>query len=172
MPFPRRSNRGSAKKRIQSTRWDGANHFFGAATAGVVAQIFATAGTDTETLLRIRGELVGYIDGLDAPPVAIDGAVGIALVPEGSGTTPQWSPLADDNAPWLMYERFTLGYEEYVTDVIQAVQLSSFRRMIDVKAQRIIRPDIELQIVMESATISGAGAINVSFGFRALLGSY
>ncbi len=168
----RRSTRGPVRKRIQSTRWDGANHFFGAATAGAVAQTFATAGTDTETLLRIRGELTGWIDGNDAPPVAIDVAVGIALVPEGSGTTVLWSPLSDDNAPWLMYERFTLGYEEYVTDVIQAVSLSSMRKTIDVKAQRIIRPDIELQIVMESATLSGAGAINVSFGFRALLGSY
>ncbi len=167
-----RSNRGGVKKRIQSTRWEAANHFFGAASAGSVAQTFITAGTDTETLLRIRGDLVGYIDGADEPPVAVQVAIGAILVPEGSSTTVLWSPITDGNAPWFFYETFLLGYEEYVTDVVQAVHVSSMRKTIDVKSQRIIRPDVEAQIVMESATISGAGSINVNLAFRLLLGSY
>jgi len=165
----RRGNRGRS---MESVRWSGGTFFFNAISAGNSALVFLTASNDPpETILRIRGELVAWIDGLEAPAVSIDVAVGVILVPEGSATTVQWSPGSEANAPWLMYERFSLGYEEYVTDVIDAPGLTVFRKTIDVKAQRIVRPDVEAQLAIENNTLSGAAAVNVAFTSRVLLGA-
>jgi len=121
--------------------------------------------------MRIRGELVAYIDGLQAPPALVDCAVGVHIVPGGSGTTVTAAPITDPNAPWLLYERFTLGYEEYVTDVIDNPGLTMFRKVIDVKGMRIIRPDVEMQVVFQNATLAGAASVNFSLAARVLFGS-
>ena len=121
--------------------------------------------------MRIRGELVAYIDAASAPTKLVDVAVGIALVPEGSGTTVLWSPITDEDAPWWYYERFVLGYEEMVTDVIDVPGITSFRSTIDVKGMRIIRPDVEAQIVVENATLQSASSVNVALTARVLFGS-
>jgi len=141
-------------------------------SAGSTALNFITATSDPpETLMRIRGELVAYIDAASAPTKLVDVAVGIALVPEGSGTTVLWSPITDEDAPWWYYERFVLGYEEMVTDVIDVPGITSFRSTIDVKGMRIIRPDVEAQIVVENATLQSASSVNVALTARVLFGS-
>ena len=157
-------------KKIDFTRWDGSEHSFEPLAAGTAAQTFVTAGTATETLLRIRGNLIAYMDGLEAPAVGIKVGVGIALVPEGSGTTVTVSPLTDPTFPWLYFTTFFLGYEEMVTDVIDVPGLTSYRESIDNKAMRIIRPDVELQLVAENITADGAGSVNIQMGLRVLFG--
>jgi len=157
---------------MESVRWTGASASFFGQAAGSAAAVFISASDDPpETLLRIRGELTCWVDGPAAPATAVEVGVGIALVPEGSGTTVQWLPITEANAPFLMYERFTLGYEEMVSDVIDVPGLTMFRKVIDVKAMRIIRPDVEVQIAIEQASLNGAEVINLVFSHRTLIGS-
>ena len=156
---------------IDSTRWGGAVHSFLALAAGTAAQVMVTDGR-VETLLRIRGELVSWADGPDQPATAIDVAMGALVVQAGSGTTVIQSPITDPDAPWLFYERWMLGYEEMVTDVLDVPGITSFRKTIDSKAMRILREGREVQLVMEQATISGGAAVNTVLQMRVLLGTH
>jgi hypothetical protein len=152
---------------MESVRWSGSQSSFLAQSSGSAGLVFITASSDPpETLLRLRGDLVCVLDGVQAPGTLISVGIGIALVPEGSSTTVLWSPLSDSDAPWWYYERFTLGYEEYVTDVIDSPGLSSVRKTVDLKGMRIIRPDVEAQVVVENLTIGSAGAFNLSLQAR------
>ncbi len=158
--------------RIQQLRWDGATNSILALGAGAIAQVFITAGNDTETLMRIRGDLVCTLDGLLAPGALVSVGVGLIVMPAGQGSTVVSNPLTDVNAPWLMYEAFTMGYEEAVVDAVQYTALSSWRKSIDVKAQRILRPDREVQLVVANATINASAAVQVSFASRVLFGAH
>ena len=162
-----RSRKGRS---IDTVRWGGSNLFFAAQAAGASGLTFITDGA-TETLMRIRGELVAWIDGNEAPAVAVDVAIGALVVSGDLGTSVFQTPITEPEAPWLFYERFTLGFEEYVTDVIDAPGLSVMRKSIDSKAMRILRPGREVQMVVEAATLSGAASVNVSFCSRVLLGT-
>jgi hypothetical protein len=122
--------------------------------------------------MRIRGSLVSWVDAAQAVAGnVVRVALGIAPVMEGQGTTVVWSPITDSNAPWMYYEQWVFGYEEMVVDVIDIPGITSYRSVIDVKAQRILRPDVEMQIVIESSTIGGSGLVtNTFFSTRTLLG--
>jgi len=166
----RRGRRGG--RQIESTRWSGGTSTFAAQTAGATALTFINASADPpETLLRLRGELVSWAQGPDAPDVATHCALGIALVPEGSSTTVTWSPITDDDAPWWFYQDWVLGYEEMVTDVIDVPGLAVFRKTIDLKGMRILRPDVEAQIVFEQSTLIAAMTVNTILTSRVLFGS-
>ena len=167
-----RSRRSSAQPRIKNLRWGGNTHTFQALSAGTAAQTLITSADATDTLMRIRGELVCWIDGLEVSATAVDIAIGAIVMPEGQGATVVSDPASDDSAPWLFYERFVVGYEEYVTDVIDASGLSVFRKTIDVKAMRILRPDREVQLVFSNTTLIGAASVNLVMSFRALLGQH
>jgi len=120
--------------------------------------------------MRARGNLLAFADTTQAPGGLIDVAVGMVLVPEGTGTTVLWSPITDAIAPWFFYSRFHLGYEEMVTDVVDVPIATGYREAIDSKAMRKIRPDLEIQFVVEQATIATAMAVNVRVAGRFLLG--
>ncbi len=163
--------RGKFAKVIDETRWLGANNRADALSAGSAGQVFVTEGTFTETVLRMRGELVGYIDGASAPGKLVSCAVGIHVVQAGTGATIVNAPITDPSAPWWFYERFTIGYEEMVTDVVGAPGLSVFRKTVDAKSMRILKAGEEMQIVFQNATLQTASAVNISLDFRLLLGS-
>ncbi len=82
------------------------------------------------------------------------------------------NPLTDPEAPWLFYERFALGYEEMVTDVIDVPGITTFRKVIDNKAMRILPEGREVQLVTSNVTVLSAGSFNGVFGFRMLLGTH
>ncbi len=167
----RRSNsRGRFDKKIETTRWAGANHAVLALSAGAVAQTMVTDGLQ-ETFLRLRGELVAWLDNPTSPIQMVDVAIGALVVQAGSGTTIIQKPITDPDAPWFFYERFCLAYEEKVVDVVAVQQLIAFRKTIDAKAMRILREGREVQLVIEQATIDGAGVVNLNLNFRALLGT-
>ncbi len=168
---PRGRERFSPK--IENLRWDGAVHVFSGLSAGTAGQVMVTAADTKDTIMRIRGEVVGWLDGAQAAGVAgVEIGIGCLVMPEGQSTTVVSSPIADVSAPWLFYERFTLAYDEMVIDVIDVPQVTSFRKTIDVKAMRILRPDRELQLVFEQATVIGAASVNCIFNFRMLLGQH
>ena len=170
---PRRSNRGGRiLPKIQNLRWSGGSNVFSALSAGSVAATMISGAATTDTIMRMRGELMAYVDTTQAPGGHVRIAVGAIVMPEGQGTTVVSSPITDDLAPWWFYETFALGYEEMVTDVIDVPGITSFRKTIDVKGMRILRPDQEMQIVVENLTIVSALSINVSIVDRILIGEH
>ncbi len=143
----------------------------GLAVGGTAASTAFIAGAQASTLMRTRGNLVAWYDGVQAPGTSTRVAVGLIVMPEGQGTTVVSSPVTDPNAPWFYYSIFTLGYEETVVDTIDIPGLTSYRETIDSKAMRIIRADREVQFVVETASVIGAGsAVNVAMDGRALVG--
>jgi len=158
-------------KKIDFTRWTDFSVSASALAAGSVASNAGSAGTGTETLMRTRGQLCAWIDGLEAPATSIVVSVGLIVMPEGQGSTVVSEPFADGNAPWFYFTRFTLGYEEYVTDAIAAPGLSVYRETLDVKAMRILRADREVQFVVTNTTLISAASVNVSLTGRFLIGS-
>ena len=158
---------GRHGKKISFTHWTGIQMTLSAFAAGTSASNLLAAQHEPETLLRIRGNLLTYVDGQEAPGVSALISVGMILVPEGTGTTVLWSPFTDADAPWVWYETFSLGYEEYVTDVIDCPGASSAATVIDNKAMRIMRNQ-ELQMVWENTTVSSALSVN-SFGAARVL---
>ncbi len=158
-------------KKLDHTLWQLSTGSFSAIASGATAALgFSSAGTTPATLLRMRGEVLGFLDAVQAPGRLIQVNYGIILVPEGSAADVQFAPLSDANAPWLLYGTAMLGYEEAVTDVIDFPGLTSFRHVIDNKAMRIIRPDVEMQFVVENTTLFAAATLNLAFSMRWLQG--
>ncbi len=157
-------------KKIDSVSWDVSNGFSAAQSQGTQAINFASVGTIPTTWMRIRGEISAWIDGLEAPAVSCRCTYGLILVPEGTGTTVLFDPVADGNAPWLLYGSAELAYEEHVVDVIGNPGMTSFRHTIDNKAMRIIRPDIEIQMVVVNTTTTSAASFNFGYQLRWLQG--
>ena len=151
------------------TRWGLFTHSFLAHAAGSVAATVFSAGSVEETILRVRGNLLAQFDGTLAPGRGVQVGVGLIIMPEGQGATVVSSSLSDGNAPWFWLETFDLYYEEAVTDVIAMPWGSSFRQTIDSKGMRILRPDREVQLVVEQATTQAAAAINLSVSARMLI---
>ena len=163
--------RSRGGKTIDNTRWVAFSLADTLEAAGASAQTFLTSGTMPETILRIRGNVLAYIDATQAPGTFVKVGMGLIIMPEGTGSTVTSSPISDSNAPWLWHIQFALAYEEYVTDVVANQVASGFRGVIDSKAMRRIRPDREVQFVIENVTVGGAGAIALSVDGRMLLGS-
>ncbi len=157
-------------KKIDFVHWTGATGTSFAQSAGSVAVLLASALHEPETILRMRGSLLSFVDGVQAPGGSVVVSVGIILVPEGTSSTVLWSPITDRDAPWIWIDQFSLGYEEMVTDVIDVPGLTSYRSVIDNKAMRIIRNQ-EIQLVVEQATLGTALSINTVVQLRVLSGT-
>ncbi len=156
-------------KKIDFVHWTRAGFSFLAQAAGSAAQNLFAAAHEPETLLRLRGDMTAYVDAAQPPGGLIQAAVGIVLVPEGTGTTVLWSPITDGDAPWIWIQYFNLGYEEYVTDVIDCPGITSRYYVVDNKAMRVVRNQ-EVQVVVEQASIGTALSINVVGQMRSLTG--
>ncbi len=157
-------------KKIDFVHWTGFATSSLALAAGTAAATALPAQHEPETLLRIRGSQLTYVDGTQAPGGFVRVGVGMILVPEGTGTTVLWSPVTDADAPWIWVDHFSLGYEEYVNDTIDAVGAPVYRSVIDNKAMRIIRNQ-EVQCVIEQVTVATAMAINNVVSGRILSGT-
>ena len=165
--MPRRT-RGRGRK-IDFTHWTYGSFSHGAQAAGTAASNLFGAQHEPETILRIRGSYVAYMDTPSAPGALVSIGVGFILVPEGSGATVTWSPITDGDAPWIWVDYAMIGYEEMVTDVVDVPMLSGVRRIIDSKAMRITRNQ-EVQMVVENVTVGNAAAVNVFGQLRLLAG--
>ena len=158
--------RGGQRKLKNRYQWELSTGVFAAQAAGQAELQFSTVGVLQSTLVRIRGEVLCLIDGVQALGGLVTIYYGIILVSEGSAANPRYDPLADANAPWLLYGTGVLGYEEAVTDVIDVPGITSFRHVIDNKAMRIIRPDQEMQFVMRNSTTATAISVNMAYSLR------
>ncbi len=157
-------------KKIDFVHWTGLQEQFGPQAAGSSAVNAVAAQHDPETWLRFRGNLLCYMDGASAPGRLAQIAVGLILVPEGTGTTVLWSPATDADAPWMWYDIFAIGYEEMVIDVIDVPGATSYRSVIDSKSMRIVRNQ-EVQLVIENVTLAAAASVNAVISGRFLSGT-
>ncbi len=164
--------RGRFAKKIDAVHWTLFQEASVAQAAGSVGFMALAAQHLPETLLRIRGEWAASFSGSLANSRGVAVVAGLICVPEGTGTTVLWSPITDGDAPWVWWDALQLLYEEQVTDVVASQVANSGRRVIDSKAMRKSR-NMELQLVVEQATISGLAAanINATFTGRVLAGS-
>ena len=162
--------RRTSRKTVQTLRWKKVRIDSGVLSAGSLSVTALAAEEFPDTVMRTRGELAGFVSGVQAPGALVSWAFGLVCVPEGTGATVIWSPITDGNAPWFVYATGHLGYEEYVADVVQAVALSSFRMEIDSKAMRKCPPDMELQAVFQQSSVGTAADIRIAFTGRILLG--
>ncbi len=151
--------RSGFAKTIDTVHWTLIQEVFVAGGAGIAALTALAAQHLPETLLRIRGEWAAQFSGASIPASGTVWAMGLILVPEGTGTTATWSPITDGDAPWIWWDAMHLMYSEQVIDVIGSNGASA-RRIVDSKAMRKSR-NMELQLVRESVTISGMTAANV-----------
>ncbi len=141
------------------------------AAGGTAATQAVDSTANTETLLRTRGNLTCWLDGSLSAAISVRVAVGLLLVPGGSATTVLSSPITDADASWLWYTTFTLGFEVYIAGAFNA-RVTEHMEVIDSKAMRIIRPDVEIQLVAETVAVIGAGApVNIAFDGRMLFGT-
>ena len=155
---------------IDTIHWEGFAGGSLALAAGTSAINLISSSTLPFTIMRTRGNLIGFVDSASTPGSLAEIGVGFILVPEGTSTTVLWSPITDPNAPWFYYTRFVIGQEELVTDVIEVATLTGYREVIDSKAMRRVAPDTEVQVVFENATIGGAEDANVFVSGRILFG--
>ncbi len=162
--------RGRRVKKIDNLLWGlGAGSSLGQ-SAGVIGIQFASVATSPHTIMRLRGEVMAYVDGAGAPTKLSRVTWGIIVVPEGTGSTVVWDPDSDSNAPWLAYGSAHIGHEEMVIDVVDVPGLSLKRWDVDNKAMRRVRPDEEIQIVFSNVTIGSASTVNFAFALRELRG--
>ncbi len=157
-------------KKIDNLVWGPFGGAFLAQAAGTAANLFKSVQTVPQTLMRLRGEALIYVDATQAPGGLTQVEMGIIKVPEGSGATARYGPSDDANAPWLWFASLHIGYEEMVTDVIDVPGISSARIVIDNRAMRRLRPDEELQIAIQSTTVGGAISVNAVYTGRHLVG--
>jgi len=157
-------------KKIDFVHWTGFDNVSLGLTAGSAALTLLAAQHDPETLLRIRGEYMTWVDSTQAPGALALISAGIILVPEGTSTTVLWSPRTDADAPWIWYDTSWIGEDELVTDVLDVPVLTGARKVIDNKAMRIVRNQ-ELQFVVENATFGNAVTMNAAIAGRTLSGT-
>ncbi len=157
-------------KKIDFTHWTvGApsHQAVGAGTSGVTV---LTAEHEPQTLLRTRGGMTAYLDGVQAPATSVRITWGLIMVPEGTGTSVLWAPFSDGDAPWFYWTSFQLAYEEMVTDAVDIPTISGYREIVDSKAMRINRNQ-EIQSVVENTTTGTASSINLQATMRFLSGT-
>ena len=158
-------------KKIDNVFWGVASGVISALTTGSSAALnFIAVGTQPATLLRMRGEVLVYADGVQATGGLSRVTMGVIKVPEGSSTTVRYDPETDPNAPWLWYDVAHVGYEEMVDNVVDVPVVSGRRILVDNKAMRRIRPDEEFQIVFTNTTIIGGLSVNCAYLMRVLQG--
>ncbi len=164
------SPRRRSGKKIDFVHW---THFFNSQivfAAGIVGAALTTATHLPETLMRMRGNLAAWPDGVQEGGIISRFGVGFIMVPEGTGTTVTWSPITDGDAPWIWVDYFTISYEEMVANVVDIPVLSGYRSVIDSKAMRINK-NMEIQAVYEHIALSGTFNANVTVEGRFLSGT-
>jgi len=162
----RTSHRSSGRR--ADLRWTGGLASFAALSAGSSAVAVLTQGNTSQTLMRVRGNVLANVEGAEAQGDSAEIGISLLLGQAGLGAAEiESTPLGDPDAPFIWYTRFVLA--AVGTGADDALGGRVYREVVDNKAMRVIRPDQELYVVVESLTISGALAADVHVGLRMLL---
>ncbi len=165
--------RGRSRATRLSKRWLGfsSGTAFLAQGAGSVGTVVASPTSVLDTIMRTRGSVVSFVDGVDEPGALSEIAIGMIILQEGSIAVGGFPiPITDDNADWFWYTRFTLGYEEPVLNVISVQTVSGYREVIDSKAMRKGALDTEIGLCFEQVSLGTDVGSNTVVNGRWLLG--
>ncbi len=148
--------RSGFSKTIDSVRWTPSSSTFagigGDATAALIA---VGAGGEAETVLRVRGHVMCWLDATAAQGEIMQVSVGFILAQGGQSTTVLSSPSTDADARWIWHQDMIVASE---TAAVVSNELGIFRAEIDGKAMRKAGRDQEIQCVVETTTLLGSAA--------------
>ncbi len=164
-------------KKIETVRWTGDVLCSGTALASGAHdanELYQVGDQEAApTILRTHLEFAIWAVSTQVPGRATHWAMGLHVVPKGTGTTILILPLTESEADWFVHRTGVLGYEEPVADAIDVPGMSFQRLTIDSKAMRKLKPGQEIQLVVSSLTVSGLVAMNTNWACqpRMLLGT-
>ena len=147
--------------------WEGVTTLSLALAASGVTTAVVFLADQSETLVRMRGEVLVW---LDASGSAQGDACVVAcgLIVASLGSTQAVDPINEGGANWLWHSFFTLATESAIANAVTAPDSASRRLIIDNKAMRKLREDEEIQFIVANQDIAGAPVVNVVAGLRAL----
>ena len=120
--------------------------------------------------MRVRGNFLVWLDltGSTAGDVV---RVGLGLLVQQADVVSTSLPLTDGQAPFFWYEVVTLATEFAIATAGEGPTAGAqlFRGVIDGKAMRVLRPDQEVQSIVQTADVVGAPVINGAVDVRFLI---
>jgi len=133
--------------------------------------VVLTQGITSQTLMRTRGSVLAWLDASgSAAGDIVDVAVALFVQPAGSGAVS--TPITDIDASYFWFTRFHLATEiAFPTGGDGQPGILWNRIDVDSKAMRVIRPDMETVMIVETADVVGAPVVNVVGSFRFLISS-
>ena len=137
-----------------------------ALAAGVGGTILTTFGL-ASTILRIRGQVLVYLDGLGTTGELVKVGLAISKLPEDASST-LLAPITDPAADYLWHNVVHVGYEENVFNEFSQ-SVSAVCIDIDSKVMRRMRTGDQLSFVAENVTVGAAASVNVAAGGRFLV---
>ena len=138
--------------------------------SGAIVQFEAFLSQSAETLMRLRGEVLMWLDSTNsAPGDVLAVAWGLIRAPSGS-TDIGVSPLTTGGAPWVAYGIAHLAVEAAIgiTAGDAYPSTGTVRFSLDSKAMRKFRENESLYMVLESIDVVGAPLFSTAFAIRAL----
>ncbi len=153
----------------RSYDWEGVTTTaLGLVAAGVVqAQLFTA--DRAETIQRIRGSILLWLDGTGSA-VGDAAIVAIGLIVASTGASIAIDPITEPGANWIYHRYFTLAAEGVIGTAAGQQGAGVHRVEIDNKSMRRFREDEALFIVTSNLSIVGAPIINEIAGIRVLAG--
>ena len=156
----------SSRGRRADYRWTlGQFSALGQASNTAAQSVIVTAGTTSQTIMRVRGSWACQLDLASADGDAA--FIGIGFLVQQAGATATSLPNTDGDAPFFFYETVPLIVEDASLSIDRG--LSSFRGVIDGKAMCVLRPDQEVIAIAEMSNVSGAPSWNVMASARFLI---
>ena len=147
------------RKKIETVRWTGdvLASSTGLATAGTDSVSLYTVGDQeaSPTILRTHFSFAAWLIGALGDGIGVQWALGIKIVPKGTGSTTLVSPLSEAEGDWFVHRTGVLSYSELVADAIQSSGMSGQRVEVDSKSMRKLKPGQQIQISVSQVTISG-----------------
>ena len=126
--------------------------------------------TQAETLIRIRGEVLVWLDPATSEVGdALEVAWGVLRAPTGILSEVGVNPIQDGGAPWVAYGVATLASE--IANFVGVNEGSLMKRFeVDNKAMRKLRDAETLYFVLRTSSIVGSPTMNYGFMLRFLTG--
>ncbi len=145
--------------------WEFASTFATTLAAGAIAEASLFASDTAETLMRVRGKVLTWLDA-GGSAIGDTCVVGMGLIVAPTGATVAVSPITEGGANWLWVDYSVLGTEVAVGSVGSPAE--SERIVVDNKAMRRLREDESIFFVIENQDVVGAPGINMTGAFRGL----
>jgi len=149
--------------------WEGQSTTSLALASGGITEAALFTGDRAETIRRIRGEVLVWLDasGSAASDKAI---IGLGLLIAPTGATVAVDPITEPGANWMWHRFLNLGTEAIVGSTSDS-GIGVFDRVeVDNKSMRKFKEDEQIFFVVSNLGVQGAPVVNVMGAFRVLAG--